>query len=388
MSSDEICRAAVLADVALSTMTIGWLYAVRRARTSSRSRVRPAPLALSRSVLVVAAVVTGIIGIIGLLKFGFAAAQPAAQLGEWKTSSYFFMTTSWALQAVLMLHFVLGFPKWLLFITPLVLFITMFNTARFTVVLGVLSLIFIYASRTGRRWPTLKLSILGVVLVLLFFPMKTISRAIRDGQGFETIMQEAIDVYTAGANDERHAEVDFLDMAACVMTLSDQYGERLWGRPWLLILAAPIPRQFWPDKPPLNEYLYLLQTNERPMFQMGMTPLIFGDAYLNFGIIGVMLWPLIVGYVMGRLYQKAILTSHLTGRRLMYLVLLACSLQLYRDCLVQALLFPLTDYLPLLVAGLVSAIYQRGGSRVPRLMNGRPVAGELFADGVVRLDAV
>jgi hypothetical protein len=338
--------------------------------------------------MVVAAVVTGIIGIIGLLYFGFAAHLTAEKLGEYNPSSYLFMTTSWAVQAVLILHFMFGFPKWLIAATSFVFFITMYNTARFTVVLGGLFLILTYASRTGRRWPTLKMSVLAAAIALLYFPMKTISSAIRDGEGFETVVQKAIDVYGAGARDERAAEVGFLDMAACVITLSDERGERFWGKPWLMIFSAPIPRQIWLDKPPLNEYLYTLQTSERPMATMGMTPLIFGDAYLNFGIIGVAFWPLIVGYFMGRLYHKAMLRGHLTAHRLVYLVLLATSLQLYRDCLAQAILFPTTAYLPLLMVALVNVIYGRRRNSALGFLPGRRFSNDRPVNAVVRLDSV
>jgi hypothetical protein len=377
MSSDEICRAALLADLALVAMTTGWVYAARRVRRSLRKSPTPALPLLPPGAVVAAAVVTGIIGIVGLHYFGFAAHIAGAKLGEYNPSSYFFITTSWAVQAVLMLHFVFGFPEWLVAITSLVLFVTMYNTSRFTVVLGGLFLILTYASRTNRRWPTLTLTIFGAAIVSLYFPMKTIASSIRNGDEAAVVVDKAIGVYETGARDERAAEVAFLDMAACVMTLSDEYGGRFWARPWLMILEAPIPRQVWPDKPPLNEYLYTLQTAERPMATMGMTPLIFGDAYLNFGIVGVVLWPLIVGYFMGSLFHKAMLRGHFTAHRLVYLVLLTTSLQLYRDCLAQAVLFPTTDYLPLLMVALVSAGFSHRRTLALSHSLSRPVSPRL-----------
>jgi hypothetical protein len=341
---------------------------------------------LSRGIVVPAAVLTGSIGVVGLYYFGFAAHPLAASLGEYNPSSYFFMTTSWALQAVLMLHFMFGFPKWLIPITAVVFFFTMYNTARFTVVLGGLFLVLTYASRTGLRRPTPRLIIFLAAVALLYFPMKTIATSIRNGDEAGVVFDKAVSVFGASARDERRAEVDFLDMAACVMTLSDQYGERFWGKPWLMIFEAPIPRQLWPEKPALNEYLYTLQTAERPMAKMGMTPLIFGDAYLNFGVIGVALWPLIVGYFLGRLYHKAMLSGHFTAHRLLYLVLLAISLQLFRDCLTQAILFPTTDYLPLITLALLSMVYSRRRNLARCFAARRPLAGKGPVNPVIRVD--
>jgi hypothetical protein len=172
-------------------------------------------------------------------------------------------------------------------------------------------------------------------------------------------LQQAIDFYALSARDENTAEVGFLDMGACIMTLSDNSGERMWGRPWLLIAALPLPRQFWPDKPPVNDYLRELSTVERPMYTMGMTPLLFGDAYLNFGPAGVVFWPLIVAYLMGRVHRSAIMHPHLSPARLFYLTLLATSLQLYRDCLAQAILFPTTTFLPLIVVASLQVLINK-----------------------------
>src|SRR5215467_13043536 len=95
------------------------------------------------------------------------------------------------------------------------------------------------------------------------------------------------------------------------------------------------------------------------MYVMGMTPLLFGDAYLNFGTCGVVLWPFFVGYLLGRLYRSSLSRPHLSPARLVYLVLLATSLQLYRDCLVQAALFRLTAYLPLLIVACGQSVANR-----------------------------
>jgi hypothetical protein len=352
VSREEMVRAAAYGDLALFTMTWGWILADRKAKPRG-SVSRAASDGFSKEVLLSAALITGAIGAFGLATVGLAAVQTKVDLVGWSTSSYLFMTVSWLVQAMLLLHFTFGFPRWLLLGTCFVLFITMYNAARFAVILGLLFLFFTYVSRTGRRWLPGRMILVGLLVVVLYFPMKAISKSILHGDDVSTILQTGSDFYSVSFRDEKTAEVAFLDMGACVMTLSDDYGSRLWGEPWVSIATLPIPHQLWLDKPPINDYLRRLSTTQRPMYTMGMTPLLFGDAYLNFGTIGVILWPLIVGYALGRIHKNAMLHSHFSPSRLVYLTLLATSLQLYRDCLVQAVLFPLTSYLPLMVVACV-----------------------------------
>src|SRR5262249_47542782 len=122
---------------ALLTMTWGWILADRRAKPRG-SVSRAANDSFSKGVLLSAALITGVIGTFGLATVGLAAVQTTVGLDGWSTSSYLFMTVSWLVQAMLLLHFAFGFPRWLLSGTCFVLFITMNNTARFAVIVGLL----------------------------------------------------------------------------------------------------------------------------------------------------------------------------------------------------------------------------------------------------------
>ncbi len=143
-------------------------------------------------------------------------------------------------------------------------------------------------------------------------------------------------------------------MQATYMAAADETGQRFYGATVLPLMYLPIPRFIWSEKPRLNEYAWELTSPLRPIAQVGMVPLLSGEAYLNFGWIGCALIPFL--YILGMQAFCARTKSYgiTSAARLMYLVFLVSMLQVYRDGLDALILFPFTVYLPIVAWATIS----------------------------------
>jgi hypothetical protein len=95
--------------------------------------------------------------------------------------------------------------------------------------------------------------------------------------------------------------------------------ERLWlGRSYLDLLTAPLPRSVYPDKPPVDDGVYLKSiadgrpvTPPMPARELPVTSWPMGNMvpYMNFGIAGLVCGMFLVGVVIGAAYRY----MHLAG---------------------------------------------------------------------------
>jgi oligosaccharide repeat unit polymerase len=67
------------------------------------------------------------------------------------------------------------------------------------------------------------------------------------------------------------------------------------GKSYLTLLAAPVPRQWWSDKPMIGLGPYI-GSEVYGMKASGVPPGMFGEAYLNFGLAGIFFVPFIYGF--------------------------------------------------------------------------------------------
>src|SRR5207344_2069338 len=118
---------------------------------------------------------------------------------------------------------------------------------------------------------------------------------------------------------------------------------------YLALLTLPMPRQWWPSKPGLADFLTDISTRKRPMAEMGMVVSYLGEAYLNLGYVGILLVPWLAGYGLSRAYFLAYKRPYLSVARFFYL-LVACNLiQIYRDGLISLVVFTFVHMMPLMV---------------------------------------
>ncbi|HKP12548.1 MAG TPA: O-antigen polymerase [Blastocatellia bacterium] len=356
VTHSEIVRAALLGDLALAAMTVAWIRAsvddLKKARRSPHAQPEGKPNLSLRTIWAVVAV-TFPLGIAGLLAFanvpGLSAAREALEPGEWQTSNYFFITQVWAGLALLALIYWYGFRWWLVLPMSFYLLLMAYQGYhRFRVVIPALLLIQIFLDRRKLKWPPLYLSAVLVGLMLIYFPLKSIGQMAQEGES----VNEIVTMSTESVNQALAAKAPdqyFLDEFACALSLTDDAGHYYYGATYLALVTLPVPRQWWPEKPGLADYLHEISKPWRPMGEMGMIVTFLGESYVNFGYPGIVLIPMLLAYVLARAYFRAYRSDYFTVLRLSYL-LIACNLiQVYRDGLVSIVIFTWVNMMPLMV---------------------------------------
>ena len=178
---------------------------------------------------------------------------------------------------------------------------------------------------------------------------------IREGKPFSNVTEVVADSFSKSA---RVASPDqmFMDMFASMIWLVDRYGHYYYGSTIAPLIYLPIPKQLWPDKPSLVQYLYDIRNPLRPMYWAGMTPTYLGEAYANFGLIGIAAVPLFSGYILGIFYFTALRRPYFSVYRFMYVVISCSMIQFFRDGIFSLVVFPVVNMMPLVVIAVLSYI--------------------------------
>jgi O-antigen polysaccharide polymerase Wzy len=359
----EIVRAALMGDLALAVMTIAWIKAsaddLKKLRRSPQAQSEGKPNLSLRYVWIVVAI-TFPLGILGLLMFanvpGLPSMREALEPGEWQTSSYFFIMQVWAGLALLALIYWYGFRWWLMLPMSVYLLIMAYQGYhRFRVLIPALLLVQIFLDRHKLRWPPLYLAAVLMGLGLIFFPLKSIGQMAQEGESVnEIVLTSTETVNTALA--AKAPDQQFLDQFACALSLVDDGGHHYYGATYLALITLPVPRQWWPDKPGLADYLLEISKPWRPMGEMGMIVTFLGESYVNFGYVGIVVIPILLAYCLGRIYFRAYRSHYFSIARLAYL-LIACNLiQVFRDGLVSIVIFTWVNMMPLMILVLLHIV--------------------------------
>lgn len=357
VTDDELIRAAIVADVALVVMTIAWIKASVDAQRARSGRQTLTFRRLSRNYIVAVAIVAFPIGVAGIVLFANLPAIQGARvnLGQWATSSWPLIIVSWSGLALLALIYWYGFRWWLtLSMTLYLLLMSYQGFHRFRVVIPLIFISQIYLDRHRLRWPSLRVVAILVLLALLFFPLKSIGMEMqrafspdnRQDVSFLAIFNNSVES-TRGALAGENDDLQFLDQFASALTLIDDAGRFYYGATYLPLVTMPIPKQWWPEKPGLADYLGDISKPWRPMKEMGMIITFWGEAYANFGYIGVVLIPGLFAYGLGRFYFFAYEGEYFTVARFAYLMVASLLIQAFRDGLMGLVVFLVVNVMPL-----------------------------------------
>src|ERR1044072_488950 len=358
---EEIIRAAVYGDIALLAMTIAW---IRASTVDKRNMLRsphiegetPPNLSLRHIWTIVLIVLP--FGVFGFYAYSILPGLEGEriQLGEWQTSSWLFITQTWIGLVLLALIYWYGFRWWLTALMLLFLLVMAYQGYhRFRVIIPAILLIQIYLDRRKMKWPPVYVMGVILALALLFFPMKEIGKMAQQGETVAQIIDNSRESINSALVAEAPDQI-FLDLFACAITLCDENGKLYYGTTYLNLIILPVPRQWWPGKPTLGDYVNDISRPWRPMFEMGLIVTFLGESYANFGFLGIILVPYLVAYWLARIYFRAYRSNYFSVARFAYL-LIACNLiQVYRDGLVSIVVFTCVNMMPLMLIVLLHFI--------------------------------
>lgn len=221
---------------------------------------------------------------------------------------------------------------------PLVAFIVLRSGTggRGPFVLAAVSLALLYLFEKGKRWPDMKnVAIIAGVAVLFNVVGSDRGASIR-----RLFIQDNTYQYQFNRIDLRFMEgmdlanMDFLEyLTYAVPGRTGTYGYFLDN---LQIFTEPVPRIFWPGKPigpPIK--MYNLFDYGYPI---GMTYSLPGEGYQQLGLIGVMIWCGLFGYVYGVAYAKFAKSRQTNFQTVAYCFFVPISILFFRDGLLLTIL--------------------------------------------------
>ena len=348
LSEGEIVRASIASDAALIAIAVGWLTVHYWGPRGVRVPVEPRIRLSDRRVHLFAACA------LCLGAIGFAILGPHAEAGH-GVSGYLVSTTEWVGWCFCLLHFRYGLTWPLLAVTiPTMAIVMLLITFRGAVIIPCVFLLFTWLARRNSTSPPWALVPAAVCIWLAWLPMKPIVYGIQSGESIPDAIQVGVTSAFAHFGQDNGSGIDFqfLDMVSSTMTLVDIHQSYFYGSTLAPLVVGLYPRQLWPEKPQFNQYQHELDIPSRAMAKLNMTAGLVGESYANFGYLGAILIPFGVSVALSVAYKRIEGTSLLTPGCMLYVLFTSTYMQLYRDGLVAAILFPFVHCAPMGVAAI------------------------------------
>ncbi len=291
----------------------------------------------------------------------------AMDIGSFDKSSYPGMIGGFAIQGALIQCAIHGFTRWRFVLLMLMLAIISINPARTGFVSAAILAFMIYQTRRKQHSHPFKWALGVVLLALLWFVYKPISHGIIAGDNVETIWAQTQNYIQDSMGSGATLDTQFLDMQATYMAAADESGVRLYGANLLVLLYLPVPRFLWPDKPTTNESGLKLTSHARPITEVGMTPNMSGEAYVEFGWIGCAIIPFLFMYGMQTAYLRVNSLGITSAARWIYMIFLVSLIQVFRDGLIALFLYPFVAHLAMFGWVAISKLLPVNRARVRHL---------------------
>lgn len=358
IEASEIIKASLLADLGFISMTTAWMLESKRKLPFIPSK---SVILLDENVLKLVLFITIPIGIWGIFSQLYIPGIGKAQIdfGSWSDSSYVQNAQNLLILSMLIIIFKYGFQKYFLIIVALCLFILAFQGQhRYRVLVPCLFLLFLYLHRQQKQWLSPRFVMMILIGIMIFLPMKYVGKLIQQGASSEDLIEFASE-YRESLDIGANADFSFLDMYASTLTLIDQHKSYYYGTTYLAVFLVPIPRPFWKAKPSTVQWITDVSTPSRNLKELGAIPTIYGEAYVNFGIFGIIFIPFLFAKYSSRWYFKVLTTHPQSANLYLYLYFSAIIVQVYRDGLISFIIFLSAYNLPGFFTYFLSVLKQK-----------------------------
>lgn len=345
ISYDELMRAALWYDLALILFTLGAVIAERRYKKRSDARITQKERPLDKKIVTFVCVAALMLGV---PMFAVVRGHANEGLGTFGQTSYAGLMSNWPIVSILSLIYIYGFRAYL--VVPGILFLgvnALQGYHRVMTVIPILFCILVYLQRKNRNWPNAAFVVLLVSLFAVFPVLKHIGRAYQQGD-FQTVRQLATDSARNSLKLSAEYAPDFLDQFACGLTLADELGKTYYGVSYAYLFVYWVPRVLWPDKPTITAFMFDLATRERPIAVEGRIVTYLGEAYVNYGKLGLVLYPVMASFLLTTWYCYARKANFLSLSKYFYTAMVVALLQVYRDGLTSLVMFGIVHNMPAL----------------------------------------
>jgi MFS family permease len=344
ITAAEFERALVWADVGLVVFCAAAYWAhVRFEQLSGKPVVRRMIAPRIVTVVCCVALPAGV--------WALYAAKSGMVLSETVASSgYFQAMAMWPFGCAGMLVFAYGF-RWysLLLIGGYLAAVALQGYHRFMVLFPLIFFAAYFLQSRRRRWPTFAILLAGFLMAMVFPRLKHIGQAYQNGDTAEAISLLVGSFVESKSYEEVSVGEDFFDQFAGGLTMVDEAGKWYYGSTYLAIVTLPVPRSVWPDKPGLADHVTEISTSRRQYNVEGRILTYLGEAYLNFGYLGMVIIPGLIGYLLTKWCLLATSGPLRRFDRYLYVVFFIAFIQLYRDGLLSLLVFTVVHNIPMAV---------------------------------------
>ena len=344
ITPEEIMRAMLWADAALLLFVAAswWAHKVFEAKSDQPIERRVLNLNIAKAIGLLC-LPLGAYFFYVVKTTGFIASIDSAATG------YIQVMSMWPIGVLGLLIFAFGFRWHLLALTAFFLGAVAFQGYhRFMLILPLLYFAALYLQTQRRRWPGI-LMVASALFVGLVFPrLKYIGSSIQHGDYENAIAMVQESFGKKGNEYEVAATEDFLDQFAGGLSLIDGNDHKFMGSTYLAIVTLPMPRAWWPEKPGLADHLQEISSSGRRYDIEGRILTYLGEAYANFGYAGLILVPLLLGYLLTAACLRATTGPMLRLGRYLYLVFFMALIQTFRDGLLSIFVFTFVHNMPML----------------------------------------
>lgn len=350
---DEIGNALVVSDFTLLGFTLGFNLLKNNFVKKGRKKAIQFKDYKEKNPKIINTFITvaTFLGIFGTLSFALLPGQ-TQNLGETEGNILITFLTNLGVISALLLIYERGFKKkYLIYLFIILAVFSIQGYHRYRVVLPLLFLMSYYLKLNNLKLPPFKYVLVGFVVFVFSFPLKQIGRSIQQN--------EQIDLVEIGLNsfnnivEGESGDLSFLEQSAAMIGSMDKKQEVFYGETYVPILFFWVPRIFWHDKPKLNQWQHDISSVGRDYGQMGQISLMSGESYANFKYVGAFLIPFLVGRFFSKTYYyyKNVNIKH---KGFLFLLLLNMILfQVWRDGVISLIIFPIVNYLPILILILI-----------------------------------
>ena len=346
---DELSRALFLADIALLSCSIAIAIAENiHILKSNKKKTIPVNQDLLNAILFIT-IPFGIIGAATQLYIPSVDFRVIDSDARSNGFSFIEATSTWFGLSMLALIYFRGFK--LKYIIPLFFYLIIVSVQggnRYRLVLPLLFLLITYLYYNKLKWPKVTQFIYLVLLFFLTIPLKEIGRLIQEG-GSITDVSAIFSESFKSTSDGNSGDQAFLDQYAMTLTEIDRHNKVYYGTTIAPLIFLPIPRSIWDEKPTLNQWQVDISTINRPFDKMGSIGTIYGEAYANFRVFGVVLIPAMLFYFLTIWYRKIKNKNIFDLDKFLYTIIFVCLIQVLRDGLISLFIFPILNNMPLVL---------------------------------------
>lgn len=351
LNTQEADHTLLLADGFLLVATLGWLSAPRRTSLPPRGIIP-----MSAGITVRVAIFTMPYGLYRMAANVYSPGSGTAD--RVISTSYQILGQNWPGLILAALIYVLG-TRWYLLI-PFAGYVVLMSAqgeSRFRALLPLIFVLQIWMDRRGYRWPPPRVVVILILAVAIFIPLKGIGQSVRNGTFTTSNALSTIEKSTQDALKGKNSQQALFDQAALAISQSDKIGPQ-YGKNYLGLLALPIPRPWWPNKPGLAENVKAVSTPDRDLATAGTIVTVPGELYLDWHAAGMLIFGFLIARWSAIWYERAYRQGYGSVGHFFYLILAFNLIQIYRDGLISVPVFMLVQSTPLVLIVIIHHLFQ------------------------------